>query len=548
MAVTFKNRICTCGYKRFRERRYTVSQDVLRWMQFTTSPSGMGSTPMGTGAGTGSAGSWGEFESTLRTTSIEVICESCRRVRSTKSLGGIAVFTSYVEAGYLYIVASDAGNVSCFSLRFVGDMTYKVVLEKLDASPPVILVETEPETSAASPPAGAELVDTLLRARLPEVADTATYSVELIDNCAGYTYDLTDVDLEAPPMILTPLNADLGGAPIDWLYGQQGYANTGQPASGSRLSIPFDKCMVVHEYDARLGSVPADQDWTHQGTGVAGDFALVEGGALRAITTLDSYWEQSTIITSDPDVAFAYASVLPITSAVYAAEQDGVLFGAVYSKGVASPYHGVRFNLAEQWYTTSIDGSADSLVSYKHPVGWTMFAATDGSEAGPEQIWADRAVAEEITDIFGTDTASGTFNVISQFGNITGTSFDVLIRNYVASYGGRFIRPVFTSFTQVSTPVVRLYMVADANSSATKTARFKVTYGVATGDPYLVPSGEQSITRNFTDANSVYEIGLELSGLTANLPFWFSVERDWSHGEDLLEATVHMIQATVRSQ
>jgi hypothetical protein len=49
-------------------------------------------------------------------------------------------------------------------------------------------------------------------------------------------------------------------------------------------------------------------------------------------------------------------------------------------------------------------------------------------------------------------------------------------------------------------------------------------------------------------ANSIYEVVLDMPGLTANQPFWFSIERDWAHGDDKLAATVHLFQATVRTQ
>jgi hypothetical protein len=43
----------------------------------------------------------------------------------------------------------------------------------------------------------------------------------------------------------------------------------------------------------------------------------------------------------------------------------------------------------------------------------------------------------------------------------------------------------------------------------------------------------------------VYEVPVDLPGLTANQPFRFSIERDWTHADNQLEATVHLHQVRV---
>ena len=65
---------------------------------------------------------------------------------------------------------------------------------------------------ASSPPAGAATVDTLLRARLPAVPVTGTYTFTFVDRCAVVETTLVAVVLEEAPMIIVPQDADLNGA------------------------------------------------------------------------------------------------------------------------------------------------------------------------------------------------------------------------------------------------------------------------------------------------------------------------------------------------
>lgn len=554
MSASYPNRVCTCGYRRFRERRTPRSTAVQRWMLYdTTGLSGFGTTPFGTFFGSGSGGLWGLFDSTFKTTVLDTVCESCQRVRSTKLLGGIAPFATYVENGYLYVIASDVGLATCFALRFTGPGgSYEEPLAYLPgAAPPPALVSSPPPVSEAAPPPGAVLASSLLRARLPQVEATGQYVVELVDRCCGCDTALVTVTLEAPPMLLSPLDADLGGAPRQWLFGQYGDTPGGQPASGSRVSIPFDKCAVVHEYDARFGTPPSSQGWTHGGAGSSGDYALVEGGALRGQTAAASYWSKTTVVPANPLRCFSYAVINPLDEPVYGSPGDGVDFDARYATALSQPYQGVRYTYSDRlWHATELGGSSDVAISpTEEPRGWTFVAATDEAVSNREQTWLPHGVGgvTQSATVFGSDGTASALDVVSVFGDTAGGGTDVLYRNYVASYGGRFIRPMWQAFAQVTNPVLRLYLVADANSSVLKTARFRVRYGQITGQPYALPANVADATLNFVAANTVYELPIALPGLTANLPFVFTVERLWDHGDDGLEATAHLLSVSVRS-
>jgi hypothetical protein len=509
----YPNRKCTCGFNRFRETRRPSNATVERWMLFDSEGSGgFGATPFGTYFGAGTAGSWGLFTGELMGARLVVTCENCNRVRSDKPLGGIAAFASYVDNGYLYVIASDITLASCFSIRVTGPGgVFESPLALLPIAPPPAIAPAPPVVEPM-PPDGALLVDSLLRARLPEVEITGEYTVELLDRCCGCSTTLVTITLEAPAMVLSPLDADLGGAPPQWISGQ-GAASTAQLASGSRLSIPFDRCVAVHEYDARFGTLPVAQGWTHGGAGgSAGDAALVEGGSLQFQTTGESYFIRSTVVGVNVGRVYSYSRVRPVVDPAYVDPGDGFTFAARYATLIASPYSGLRYNqVFGSWRVTAMDGSTDALLS-PNPVaqGWTQCAAADS--ATRSQAWVENRAGTISPDPWGTDGSAAALDVISVFGDTMGGGFDMLLSNFVTSFGGRFIRPFFNAFTSVTDPMVRLYLAADANGSALKTARFKLRYGVLTADPYLIPAGTSSLTLNFTTPNIVYEAAIGLTG------------------------------------
>jgi len=551
----YSNRVCPCGYTRFRERRTPVLAALQRWMQFdAVSEVGLGATPLGLWFGAGVGGYWGRFTSTHRSTRVDTICESCGRVRSTKNLGGLAVFGSYVEDGYFYILGAGVTSVGCFVLRLEGShgQVFETPLQLTNASPSSIVADPPLET-AALPPLDGLLASDLMRAVLPEVGATGTFTVTLIDRCSGTTLPLVSLILESSPMIFTPFDADLGGAPVAWLRGDGVQQPAAQPSSASRVSIPFDKCTGVMEFDARFGTLPSAQGWTHQGAGLPADYQLVEGGVLRAQTTAGqfSYWSQTLALSANPVRAFSYAvikdGVTPITDTGFG---EGINFECRYSLAAAGTYHGVRYTYhATGWYYTRLNNSNEGGVHYvAEPSNWTWLGAGDDSGSGNEALWGQVNMLRGSASLFGTDGAPVALEAIGSWGYRAGASaIDAFIRNVVFSVGGRFIRPMFTAYAGVSNPLLRLYMIADIASSVDKTARFTIRYGTGMNDPYEMPPLTAGVTVNFTSANTMYEVPVSLPGLTANQPFWFAIERAWDHADDLMSSTVHLMQATVRA-
>lgn len=556
MTVSNPNRRCTCGFTRFRESRANVEETVERWMLFdNTVEGGFGATPFGTYFGAGAGGTWGLFEGTYRASTLSVACENCERVRTQKRLGGITPLGVYLEDGRAIVAAADVLRpVTCYVLRIEGEgETFEVPLSFLPGTPPPIVAPT-PVTTAETPPADAVLVDTLLVADLPEVSSSGDYLLTLVDRCCGCESPLATVTLEAPPMIFSPLDADIGGAPRRWLKNQRVAIDVAQPSGSTRPTIPFDKCTGVLEYDARSGQLPNLEGWTRLGTGPVGDWALVEGGALRIGTTSPNtnYWEKTLVLTTALTQVYAYAGVLGDIPAGDVG--SGLDVQGLYRSGV-EPYNGVRVVFSNnQLFYTRLDTSAETQISpVGSPYGWLSVFAADalgGDEMGGEDAGVDDTaqIFSGEAPIFGTVGAAGAIELKARFGNTVGApSLVGYFRNVVVSGPGRFVRARFTAYAQVSAPMVRLYLVSDATASLSRKARFLVRYGPGTGNPYGPLPLSVSATVNMLVPNTVYEVPLELAGLSANQPFWFTVERDWSHGDDLLEATAHLHQVTVRS-
>jgi hypothetical protein len=549
MPVEQPNRRCTCGFTRFREVIRKTEGSVERWMFFEDPGGGFGATPFGTYFGSGSGTAWGLFTGSLRMVRRDTVCESCSRVRVSKLLGSIAVFGAFIDNGYIYLVASDLSLPAvCYSIRFVGPKSFEIPLSFFPGVPPAVFQSTPPIT-APTPPPGAVTVNSMLRAQVPEVEITGTYTVIFVDRCFGREYPIAEVTLEAPPMIFTPLDADLGGAPRQWLYGGSVYYDLVQP-SGIRVSIPFDYCEAVAEYDARLNTLPDAQGWTHQGTGVPWNFQLINGKVLKMqiVAGQSSYWRKTISLPSNPGRIYGYSYFAP-DALTFTNPGDGYTFEGRYALSVGGAYAGMRLNFAGNLpRATTLNGANNTtLRSDQAPPGFVVLAGGDNNSDSIEGAWFEGESFRG--SFFGTTGLSSAFEMIAEFGDKGAAGNNIAyIRNVVISAAGRFIRPMFTAFAQVTNPKLRLYLIADSNSSVDKSARFLIRYGVGTGDPYVMPASTTSQTVNFTAANVVFEVPFTLTGLTAQQPFWFTIERDWTHVDDKLVATVHLMQCTVRSQ
>lgn len=557
------NMRCNCGFRRFRKNFAKDSKLVHRWVLFDSGAyGGMGSQPFGTAFGSGSDGVWGLFPGTLNSSVLEITCENCTKVRRADLVSSSSIFGSYVLDNKIYIVAGDVGPVGCFEAQFTnGTDTYSASIS-VSASPLLPLAAADPGgPTFFSPPTPAAMV--VLEATLPEVSTTDTYTISFVDRCSGTTVPLAIVVLEADVTVLDPKSADLG-APLLWLR-RIPTKNTIQPATNSIPTIPFEKCDVVAEFDARFGTTPDVQGWTHAGAGVAGDYVLEDGGSLAFTTTvaLPSYWKQTVVLGGGAVRSFALHSRFGIETSGAGGAGHGFEMKAGAAAGGAAQLKAVRGNYVSALKYTKTDGSSDTtpLAALNSDLidgagntvsNWHEFAAmsdvtTDAGLAfldGSSQVFVP---STRFGSDAGTTPASATF--YAQFGDVLGDGMTGRLQHFVASAPGRFARAWFRTYTPVTNPTLRLGLVSDLVSGPLNTARFKIYYGSMDtgGNPYRVPASQVSVTATFVTQNQTVELPFSLTGLAAKTPMWFTVERDWAHADDKSRACVHLLHATVRA-
>lgn len=548
------NMKCVCGYRRFRQSLQTIEETVEEWVYFDDgSFGGFGSTPYGTYFGAGETGLWGLFEVTVPRTHKILACESCARPRSDVVVGGVGVFGSYVLGDSIFIVVTDIAVLACMRVRF-----YSAELGTFDVSPtlyggaPLPLSAPAPPTTASDPPAGAT-VATILRARYPGVDGDGTFVVSLVDVCGGTEVLLTNIFLESAVQVHPPTDADLNGLP-PLVVTESLLATTPveQPASGSMASIPFDKCDAVIEYDARFGQLPAAAGWTETGSG--GTFSFVDGGVLAIQTDIVAdYFSKEIVVSAAWDQIHYYAEFRTESSTV-AADDEGFVLRADGAPGGGGAYRGIQMrSRVNALHNQTLTGAVVTPLADLPDATWVRaFGAMAPATTNGVVALANVFGAVDHATVWGLGALAGANPTLRvSFGDFGGSTAISFLRNVVASAPGRFVRSFFRSYAAVTNPVLRLYLVSDVDSSGETKARFLVRYGtLAAGTSFynLGAALTAEITVTFNTKNIVVEAPLQLASLSAQAPFWFSVERDWQHADDLTRATVHMVHATVRSQ
>lgn len=544
------NMRCVCGYRIFRERVVTVPETVEQWLLFDNGAyGGFGSTPFGTFFGSGAAGAWGLFEAEVDRVHKQLSCENCNRLRSDTPLGGVGVFGSYRYGDSLFILVTDTSLISCLRVRFTS------TLESVSVSPtrylgtPLPLAAPTPAVTAASPPPGAPIAG-VLRVLLPDVDHDANFVVSLVDVCAGTEVSLTILPLESAVQVHAITEAELDGLPKHLIeVNTIAQVSSSQPGTGSLPGIPFDRCKAVIEYDARFGTLPTAQGWTHAGAGLVGDFTLIDGGVLNIATTVDSYFEKEIVLGAAEATVHLFTKFRVQSSTFGVGE--GFEARAEIAPGALGNYQGVRYVQHQyQLDDRKLDGSAQSVRAFRFEGTWTQLfvGARPGTSIAFSTVDQDRMEPTSVPVKFGTGSVGGASpSLRARFGDFEGSTLLAQLRNFVASTPGRFMRAFFRSYAAVSSPVLRLYFVSDLDTSAS--ARFKIRYGnLGLGtNPYSLGALSVGTTAFFNTKNVMVEVAVSLPSLTAMAPFWFSVERDWANVDDVTDATLHLLSATVRS-
>lgn len=538
---------CTCGYTRFAERAVLTTATVSRWMLTSDEGTdGFGATPLGTGFGAGiGTGRWGRFSTSLKSGQRLLYCQSCKRSRKTTTLTGITPLGSYRDGDYLYVVAGDvSAPATCFALRFTGPGgIYEIALALWNEdAPPINATALEYADEA---PSGAVLADVQLRARLPIVEVTGTYVVEVVDRCTDVALPLVELELEQEVgmQILRPRDADMNGAPDLWRsnFNVVVPSTSSQPAGSSVETIPFDKCVAVIEYDARDGSLPTDQGWTHTGTGVTGDYDLVPGGAMSVnVGGGDtSYWVKSVALADAPTAVHGYMVA-----------QRSAIAGKLELRALATydgtEQFGARLSMeGSELHALDLTGAGDVALDETLTYGWERFGGSvlkDGAAAAFHRDMM-KLVSPTLYDNLAVVESQ---RLKAVFGDVTGAGVEAYVRNVVVSTPGRFLRAGFVASAISTTPTLRFFFSREASASSDLVAVFKLRSGQGT-DPYTTPATETTFSVPVPTANALLEIPVQLSGLTSGAPFWFQVERAWDDGDDTFEGTVHLHHITVRS-
>lgn len=548
---------CTCGYDVFSERRSTSSAAAPCWVLYSSTPAGglgsspLGGSPFGSGEEGGAAEQWARLDTSIEQTTLETRCSSCSRVRSARTLTGLLLVAAFRDEGTIYFVGPASSKLGCFFVEFRGPVTARVPLRRDSRPAPATTPIYDVEEILETPPEGAVLAAALYRADIPEIAYDGVYEIVLVNACADTeVLSLDPAYLEPAVMNLLPRDAELDAPPVMVrapLNTNDANTNAAWPVVET---LRFEKCEGVLEYDARLQSLPEVQGWTRVDTGSA-QFAIVNGALrqTRSSGAFDGYYAQ-LVLDEVPDTVKGYAVMRPMTASA------SVLFGA---GDATEAIKGARVDSVETATKTVVapiamdGGSADT--AHNFPSGWVRVGAVrdpdnTGAVVAAEQEAYGSAFASGDYPGSPIDFASAGIRIEGHFGLLTPSPADpvgvAMYRTVVVSAPGLFIRPRFRSVSLVTSPVVRLQLFVEPFSGA-RTARFKIKYGTALQNPQTpVETGTVSTTCSFSADNLVHEFALALTDLGVG-PFWFSLERDWQHADDTVEATVHMVQASVRA-
>ena len=371
-------------------------------------------------------------------------------------------------------------------------------------------------------------------------------------------------------IVLRPMDADLNGAPPYWRSGNW------RPNTPPTLSLPcayttcpFDKCDLVFEYDARLPErpMPDAQGWK-QG-GATGDFWQhdAERGALRFSIpdNVDSFWSVEALIERGTDRSVGYGLFLAETG-----KPDTQVGGVDFVTQASPPegrYRGMRGNWTGGWNYRRLDTGA--LIPMVQPTAvqtlgdvWHRFAL-DAELTGPnvrgEDVEEDDGgltigsldgiLNNDPRRLFGygataESAALALFGKTDESGNVAGW-----IRNYYASYPGRFMRAGFRAVAHGETTLLRFVFCAEASPEADRdTAAFVVRYastslGLSANS---LPAVEAPLAVAEFEAGKTVELPVKLTNLEDGEELWFTIERAWKNDEDRLRSTLHLLMVIVQ--
>jgi hypothetical protein len=390
------------------------------------------------------------------------------------------------------------------------------------------------------------------------------------------------------PVVIDLATADINGAPgfwrgVDWREDTFPAPPEGEPIAG----IPFDRVTALLEYDARFGTLPAEQGWTPNDEGAAQRFRLDDHRAL--LFELDGgpafFTAEAGLERESPTQLHAYVNLFldQIPDA-----QEGSFDGftqLVEANHPARPFRGLRADWArsserEEFHYVTLDGRgrvgsarpdgepgrewhAVSLqATYIHIPERTgclskllkMGKADAGATAEPGDesagcalVSLDGQVEEFTLKAFGEGRGGperaalrAVFGFAGKAGSVVGR-----LRNFVVSSPGRYLRAWMRAQSPSAEPVLQLGFVTQER--ATAGVRFRVRYGSAeegeTALPLRIAEGTLKLEEVEAGRETRLEIPLPAARRGDNL--LLTLERDSLHPEDTLPTSIRLVSAAL---
>jgi hypothetical protein len=391
-------------------------------------------------------------------------------------------------------------------------------------------------------------------------------------------------------IVLGADDADLGGAPPYWRSLDWRPPGPDREAFRRTLaavpSIPFDRCAVVHRYDATVAErpLPDDQGWKTVGGTPVHD---PDHGVLR----IDAGAGEELWFRADagaPGAELPDSAVLWALFAVEGPGRDergeggderpvGIDFEVLASRA-GEPSRGLRASwgsrflwrsvgtgqrvrriaatvphdtLTEAWHGAAIDGRLAGLksVTGDGPRDDVPLRDDGGMTIGS----LDGLINNDPRAFFGTAGGGddrGHFS--ARFGKTDREGgCRALVRRVVASAPGRWLAAEFRAAAPGRAVRLRLVLYADLPADGEGgAAAFLIRYA-AGGDirPNERAVDAVTISRQFdrASAHRIVEAAVDLRPFRAGAPLWFSVERDVGNDSDRLDATVHLLQVILEA-
>jgi hypothetical protein len=360
------------------------------------------------------------------------------------------------------------------------------------------------------------------------------------------------------PVVIDLAAADINGAPefwrgVDWHEDTFPAPADAEPIAG----IPFDPVRVLLEYDARFGTLPADQGWTPNDEEAASSYRLDDHRALRfEIADRPSFFTAEAELPAESSSqlhAYANLFVDPVPDA------DEAGFAGFTQRVEANhpprPFRGMRAD----WVRTQEHGdfhyvtlNGRERVGSAEPDGEPgrdgHAVSLQGDErAGRALVSLDGQVEELALAAFGQGPRGperATLRALFGFQRTTGRVAGG-VRNIVVSSEGRYLRVWVRTEAPTAAPVLQLGFVTQERVTAG--VRFRVRYGHAREDETALPVRLAEATLKLDDVEAGHEVRLEipLTAARGAAPLLLTLERDALHPDDTLPASIRLVSAAL---